>query len=100
MIIRCKNRNVIRAYHVCCKECAKKERICAKCLQSADAVNIEPPEPTAQESQQLKVEMDRLIKSLPERKRRTFLRYMKKGTETEATEADANGDINELEGMC
>lgn len=31
----------------------------------------------------LKAEMDRLIKSLPERKRRTFLRYMKKGKEGE-----------------
>lgn len=75
-----------KAYHVCCKECAKKERICAKCLQSADQVNIEPPEATPGEQVQLKVEMDRLIKSLPERKRRTFLRYMKKGKETETVD--------------
>ena len=50
-------------------------------MKSADQVNIEPPEKTPEEQQQLKVEMDRLIKSLPERKRRTFLRYMNKGKE-------------------
>lgn len=46
-------------------------------------VAIEPPEPTPEEQLQLKVEMDRLIKSLPERKRRTFVRFMKKGKEVE-----------------
>lgn len=46
-------------------------------------VDIEPPEPTPEEQLQLKVEMDRLVKSLPERKRRTFLRFMKKGKEIE-----------------
>lgn len=70
-----------KAYHVCCKECAKKERICAKCLTSADEVKIEPPEPTTEEAQQLQTEMDRLIKALSERKRRTFQRFMKQGKE-------------------
>lgn len=79
-----------KAYHVCCKNCAKKERICAKCLTSADEVSIEPPEPTPQEAQQLQVEMDRLIKSLSERKRRTFQRFMKKGKEVDSAEADAD----------
>lgn len=89
LIFRCKQRTVTRAYHVCCKECAKNERICAKCLKSADQVNIEPPEPTPEEALQLKVEMDRLVKSLPERKRRTFLRYMNKGKNDEvATNTD------------
>lgn len=89
LIYRCKNRTVTKAYHVCCKECAKNERICAKCLKSADQVNIEPPEATPEEALQLKVEMDRLIKALPERKRRTFLRYMQKGKNGElATNAD------------
>ncbi|XP_055298622.1 uncharacterized protein C9orf85 homolog [Sitodiplosis mosellana] len=79
--VKCGNRTVTKAYHVCCKECAKREKVCAKCLKSGDQVNIEPPEKTPEEQQQLKVEMDRLIKSLPERKRRTFLRYMNKGKE-------------------
>lgn len=87
----CKERNVKKAYHVACKDCARKENCCAKCLVSAEQVEIVPAEPTPREEQKLKVEMDRLIKSLPERKRRTFVRFMKKGKESEdgdtATEA-------------
>lgn len=89
---RCGNRTVTKAYHVCCKECAKKERCCAKCLTSADKVNIEPPEKTPEEQVQLKVEMDRLIKSLPERKRRTFLRYMNKGKEVDGENVEEQTD--------
>lgn len=68
-------------------------------MKSADAVNIEPPEATPEEQLQLKVEMDRLIKSLPERKRRTFLRYMKKGQEIEngeEAEKNAEGSFHNL----
>lgn len=47
-------------------------------------MNIEPPEKTPEEQVQLKVEMDRMMKSLPERKRRTFLRFMNKGKEIDS----------------
>lgn len=88
-----------KAYHVCCKECAKNERCCAKCLTSADKVNIEPPEKTPEEQQQHKVEMERLIKSLPERKRRTFLRFMNKGKEVDG-EIDTDKEaVNNKEGI-
>lgn len=80
-----------------CKECAKRERICAKCLKPATEVNIEPDGPTMSEQQQLKAEMDRLIKSLPERKRRTFLRYMKRGKDLEAAEEQPSNDIENAE---
>lgn len=90
---RCNQRTVTKAYHVCCKECAKRERCCAKCLESADKVSIEPPEKTPEEQLQLKVEMERLMKSLPERKRRTFLRFMKKGKEVDGdTDAEKTAD--------
>ncbi|XP_017106484.1 uncharacterized protein C9orf85 homolog [Drosophila bipectinata] len=75
----CKQRTVKKAYHVICRDCAIKAKACAKCLKSGDEVAIEAPEPTPQEEQQLQVEMDRLIKSFSERKRRAFLRYMQKG---------------------
>lgn len=91
-LFRCGNRTVTKAYHVCCKDCAKKERCCAKCLTSGDKVNIEPSTPSPHEEQQLKVEMDRLINSLPERKRRTFLRYMQKGREIERTNENESGE--------
>lgn len=76
---RCQQRTVKKAYHVICRDCAVKDHVCAKCLKGADEVAIEAPEPTPQEEQQLQVEMDRLIKSFSERKRRAFLRFMEKG---------------------
>ncbi|KAH8274189.1 hypothetical protein KR018_001603 [Drosophila ironensis] len=75
----CKQRTVKKAYHVVCRDCAIKAGACAKCLKSGEEVAIEAPEPTPREEQQLQVEMDRLIKSFSERKRRAFLRYMQKG---------------------
>lgn len=84
---RCQQRTVRKAYHVICRDCAIKDHVCAKCLKSADEVAIEAPEPTPQEEQQLQVEMDRLIKSFSERKRRAFLRYMNKGRKKETEES-------------
>ncbi|XP_022208767.1 uncharacterized protein C9orf85 homolog [Drosophila obscura] len=84
----CKERTVKKAYHVICRECAIKAHACAKCLKTADEVAIEAPEPTPQEEQQLQVEMDRLVKSFSERKRRAFLRYMNKGKKQETAEKD------------
>lgn len=72
-----------------------KLRCCAKCNKSADDVNILPPEPTPQEQMKLDQEMQLLIKKLPERKRRTFLRYMKKGKKKQKEgegEEGQNGD--------
>ncbi|EDW00048.1 uncharacterized protein C9orf85 homolog [Drosophila grimshawi] len=80
---RCQQRTVRKAYHVICRDCALKDHVCAKCLRSADQVDIEAAEPTPQEEQKLQVEMDRLIKSFSERKRRAFLRFMAKGRKQE-----------------
>ncbi|KAH8397468.1 hypothetical protein KR222_006391, partial [Zaprionus bogoriensis] len=85
---RCQQRTVRKAYHVICRDCAVKDHVCAKCLKSADEVEIEAPEPTPQEEQQLQVEMDRLIKSFSERKRRAFLRFMNKGRKKDEQEAE------------
>ncbi|XP_053697585.1 uncharacterized protein C9orf85 homolog [Sabethes cyaneus] len=85
---KCNERKVKRAYHVLCRDCALASRCCAKCLAPADKTAIIPPEPTEEEKLKLKVEMDQLIKSLPERKRRTFLRYMNKGKKKEDKHSD------------
>lgn len=63
-------------------------RCCAKCNKSADEVQILPPEPSPQEQMRLDQEMQLLIKKLPERKRRTFLRYMKKGKKKQREEGE------------
>ncbi|ALC48472.1 CG8675 [Drosophila busckii] len=94
---RCQQRTVRKAYHVICRECAIKEHACAKCLKSADEVTIEAPEPTPQEEQQLQVEMDRLIKSFSERKRRAFLRFMAKGRKKQSEEEPQNEQEREAQ---
>lgn len=92
---KCNERKIKRAYHVLCRDCAIASKCCAKCLKPADEVNIIPPEPTDEEKQKLKVEMDQLIKSLPERKRRTFLRYMNKGKKAEKLEDGSDYEEDE-----
>jgi len=95
---KCSQKTVKKAYHVLCRECALNSKCCAKCLKSSEVVEIIPPEPTEIEQQKLKTEMDQLIKSLPERKRRSFLRYMAKGQKTE-NETESVEDENDIEGI-
>lgn len=76
------------AYHVMCRECALTLKVCAKCNKSPEDGGILPPVPTPQERMKLDTEMQQMIKRLPERKRRTFLRFMNKGKKTEKEEAD------------
>lgn len=98
---KCSQKKIRKAYHVLCRDCALESRVCAKCLKSADEVEIEPPQPTPEEELKLKVEMERLIKSFPERKRRAFLRYMEKGKkekEPEEEEGEENDEeVNKLQ---
>ncbi|XP_023294684.2 uncharacterized protein C9orf85 homolog [Lucilia cuprina] len=92
---KCSQKKIRKAYHVLCRECALEAKVCAKCLKSAEEVEIEPPQPTPEEELKLKVEMERLIKSFPERKRRAFLRYMDKGKKEKESlegEGEENGE--------
>ncbi|XP_037724818.1 uncharacterized protein C9orf85 homolog [Drosophila subpulchrella] len=91
----CKERTVKKAYHVVCRDCAIKANACAKCLKSATEVAIEEPQPTPREEQQLQSEMDRLVKSFSERKRRAFLRYMKKGKKQEKGQDQDKDQLDE-----
>lgn len=75
---KCGNRSVRQAYHVLCTPCAVASRQCAKCLVSADEANILPPNKSEAEEIKEKAQIDRLLKKLPERRRRTFLRYLRK----------------------
>lgn len=73
---RCNQRNVKKAYHVLCRDCALALKQCAKCFTSSETSEVIPPEPSTEEKIRLDLEMKQLIKSLSERKRRTFLRFM------------------------
>ncbi|XP_056641534.1 uncharacterized protein C9orf85 homolog [Diorhabda carinulata] len=78
---KCGLKNVKKAYHVMCTECGRQLGVCTKCCQSKEVIVAEPPE---KEQLKLDNELKALLQSLPERKRRTFLRYLdKKGKEKE-----------------
>lgn len=60
-----------------CTPCVDQLEICAKCGQKVDEV-VNKPEPSEAEAARINAEFQRDIKALPERKRRTFLRYLEK----------------------
>ena len=64
------------AYHTLCQDCVEATGHCAKCNQVVDNI-INKPETNVTEAARLEAELKQEIKALPERKRRTFLRYLK-----------------------
>jgi hypothetical protein len=68
---KCEQKTVKNAYHIMCIPCAEVQKVCPKCGKDEEIVKKNDPD-------RLKIdaELQRLIKDLPERKRRTFLRYL------------------------
>lgn len=73
--IKCDQKTVKYAYHVMCLECGRTLQLCTKCCTSKEIV---PAMPNKEENTKLNEELQTLLQSLPERKRRTFVRFMNK----------------------
>ncbi|XP_031834095.1 uncharacterized protein C9orf85 homolog [Nomia melanderi] len=71
--IKCDQKSVKHSYHNICTPCAKQNKVCSKCGSGS---NIFEEKPSREESIKLDAELQNLLKELPERKRRTFIRYM------------------------
>lgn len=71
--IKCEQKVVKRAYHMTCGPCAKEQEVCPKCGKKATII-LEKP--TRDEQIKLDAELQAMLKALPERKRRTFMRYI------------------------
>nr|CAD7399770.1 unnamed protein product [Timema cristinae] len=71
--VKCEERCVKHAYHQMCLGCAKNLTVCPKCGESCETAK---PSPSPREQQLQSVELGKLFKSLSERKRRSFLRYL------------------------
>lgn len=69
--VKCNQKTIKQAYHNMCSECCKKYGQCAKCCTSKEIIEVQPDE---KEQLQLDTELKQLLQTLPERKRRTFLR--------------------------
>lgn len=66
----CHEKTIVKAYHMICRACALKKKVCAKCRQGEEANPIIPAEPNLREKIKIDAEMKVMLKLLPERKRR------------------------------
>ncbi|KAI5634794.1 hypothetical protein NE865_12512 [Phthorimaea operculella] len=91
--VGCNEKAVKHAYHVLCSKCAAERKVCAKCAKEE---NDEKVIQTNKETNQ-DIELQAILKSLPERKRRTVLRHLRKNGEEEGTvSAEMRTQIEEL----
>ena len=79
--VRCSGKKIKYAYHILCADCVSETGHCAKCNKIEEVVN--PPEASVSEAARLEAEFQRELKLLPERKRRTFLRYLRNQEKSE-----------------
>ncbi len=77
---RCQTKRVKYAYHALCTPCVEESKQCAKCLTKEEAI-VNNPEPSKSEASQFDSELQQGLKALPERKRRAFLRYLRRQEE-------------------
>lgn len=71
--IKCEQKAVKHSYHNICLPCAKQNEICPKCGKKKEIVEGKP---SKEEQIKLDEEFKIILKTMSERKRRTFLRYM------------------------
>lgn len=71
--IKCEQKTVKHSYHNICLPCAKQNKICPKCGKKKEIVEGKP---SKEEQIKLDEEFKIILKTMSERKRRTFLRYM------------------------
>jgi len=91
--VRCSGKKIKYAYHILCADCVSETGHCAKCNKIEEVVN--PPEASVSEAARLEAEFQRELKLLPERKRRTFLRYLR-NQEKKATGGHKEGEATEI----
>jgi hypothetical protein len=68
--VKCLQKTIKHAYHTYCYPCARESGICPKCGKKSEIEKVE------EDQTKLDLEMRTLLKTLPERKRRTFLRFL------------------------
>ncbi|KAG0231000.1 hypothetical protein B0O80DRAFT_380648 [Mortierella sp. GBAus27b] len=97
--VNCQQKAIKDAYHVMCNKCAGEKNVCAKCLESREIVptNIK----TEKEIVQEQVELERLLSSMTERERRSYLRQMerrKKTGDLEGLDGERDSDLDSDDG--
>ncbi|XP_012234778.2 uncharacterized protein C9orf85 homolog [Linepithema humile] len=70
---KCEQKTVKHSYHNICLPCAKQQKVCPKCGEKKEIIEGKP---SKEEQIKLDAEFKVILKTMSERKRRTFLRYM------------------------
>ncbi|KAK6625271.1 hypothetical protein RUM43_005565 [Polyplax serrata] len=91
--VKCHNKNVKQAYHTMCTQCSKEMKVCPKCGQQKELI-----ESTTTDIQKLLKlpQVEEAVKSLSERRRRTFHRQMNNPECDLNTEEKILNRLNEL----
>ncbi|CAK9801263.1 Uncharacterized protein C9orf85 homolog [Anthophora quadrimaculata] len=92
--IKCEQKTVKHAYHKICLPCAKQYEICPKCGNTGDIIEGKP---NKEETMKLDAELQSLLKTLSERKRRSFIRYMNRNVTKRNVKKNKNVKRNEDE---
>ncbi|XP_076644166.1 uncharacterized protein LOC143354185 [Halictus rubicundus] len=92
--IKCGDKSVKQAYHNICSSCAKETKVCSKCGAESEIIEGKP---SKQESMKLDAELQNLLKELPERKRRTFIRYMNQNAANKKNNSRTNNHQSKCE---
>merc|ERR1712071_524535 len=85
---KCLEKTVKQAYCIFCVSCAEKSQACAKCGKKEEIVAKQ--EPSVAEKARMDSKFQQELKGLPERKRRTFMRYLQKLEKPKETDEDSS----------
>merc|ERR1711874_273362 len=74
--VQCAEKRVKFAYHTRCEPCVEESGKCSKCGEKEEFVAT--PELSKEQQAKIEAEFQKELKMLPERRRRTFQRYLEK----------------------
>lgn len=83
---KCQQKTVKQSYHTLCSSCANSLKVCPKCGKTETLVTEPNSEMKPVAELKLDPEFQRIMKSLPERRRRAVLRFLKKKGEDTGTQ--------------
>ncbi|CAG8434713.1 7799_t:CDS:2 [Diversispora eburnea] len=77
--VSCEEKTIKEAYRILCDKCANKKGVCSKCQQSTQIIisDVKSDKELLKEQQ----ERDRLLSTLSERKKRTYIRKLEREEE-------------------
>ncbi|PVV04144.1 hypothetical protein BB560_001361 [Smittium megazygosporum] len=91
--VSCQQKNVKKAYHVLCDDCASKKNVCAKCMENKE-IFVEEKKSSEEQEAAEQQEIEQKLQYFRERERRSYLRKLERG---EITAKDIPEPRNSLE---